>query len=301
MPNMGQHGGASRTVRTVEFEENVLDVAYVNPTISVRNLERNFQASKGTIHKVLKSQLLHPYHIQKVHGLSENDYPARVEFCTWLLEMYNENNQFTAAILFSDEARFSRDGVINLHNLHIYAEENPNAIRQTRHQVQFGINLWAGVIGRSLIGPVELPPRLNGQRYLQFLEQQLPTLLEDLPLQTRMDMWFMHDGAPPHFSLLVREHLNRVYPGHWIGRAGPRSWPPRSPDLNPLDFFFWGELKQRVYATPVENVDQLRQKIFYHSQEIKNNRQMLWRVQQSLVRRTRECIRQGGAHFEQFL
>jgi hypothetical protein len=24
-------------------------------------------------------------------------------------------------------------------------------------------------------------------------------------------------------------------------------WPPRSPDLNPCDFFFWGCLKDKVY------------------------------------------------------
>jgi len=25
-------------------------------------------------------------------------------------------------------------------------------------------------------------------------------------------------------------------------------WPSRSPDLNPLDFYFWGYIKQKVYA-----------------------------------------------------
>ncbi|KAJ8962740.1 hypothetical protein NQ318_001138, partial [Aromia moschata] len=35
----------------------------------------------------------------------------------------------------------------------------------------------------------------------------------------------------------------------WIGRGNdaPISWPPRSPDLNPCDFFIWGDLKQKVY------------------------------------------------------
>ena len=25
-----------------------------------------------------------------------------------------------------------------------------------------------------------------------------------------------------------------------IGREGPTPWPPRSPDITPLDFFLWG-------------------------------------------------------------
>jgi hypothetical protein len=49
--------------------------------------------------------------------------------------------------------------------------------------------------------------------------------------------WFLHDGAPAHFSRNVREILDNQYPQPWIGRAGPHHWPARSPDLNPLDFF----------------------------------------------------------------
>lgn len=29
--------------------------------------------------------------------------------------------------------------------------------------------------------------------------------------------------------------------------GGPDTWPARSPDLNPLDFYFWGQLHQLFY------------------------------------------------------
>ena len=48
----------------------------------------------------------------------------------------------------------------------------------------------------------------------------------------------MHDGAPTHFSRVVREYLNVRLREKWIGRGGPIQWPARSLDLNPLDFFF---------------------------------------------------------------
>ncbi|GBN34462.1 hypothetical protein AVEN_29506-1, partial [Araneus ventricosus] len=48
------------------------------------------------------------------------------------------------------------------------------------------------------------------------------------------------DGAEAHFSSTVRHFLNATYPARWIGRGGPAAWPPSSPDLKPLDFFFWG-------------------------------------------------------------
>jgi len=39
------------------------------------------------------------------------------------------------------------------------------------------------IIGDFLVGPIFLPPTLNGNNYRQFLETQLPALLEDIPLQ----------------------------------------------------------------------------------------------------------------------
>ena len=74
-------------------------------------------------------------------------------------------------------------------------------------------------------------------------------------------MRFMHDGAPPHFSRVARQFLNRHFANKWIGRGGPVAWPARSPDLNPLDFHLWGHLKSIVYATSIENAEILRNRI----------------------------------------
>jgi hypothetical protein len=46
-----------------------------------------------------------------------------------------------------------------------------------------------------------LPARLTGENYLNFLNVDLPGLLEEIPLEIRRAMWFMHDGAPAHFTL----------------------------------------------------------------------------------------------------
>lgn len=65
-------------------------------------------------------------------------------------------------------------------------------------------------------------------------------------------MWFQHDGASTHFARTVQNHLNQQFPAQWIGRGRPIKWPPRSPDLTPLDFFLWGYMKSLVYETPVD-------------------------------------------------
>ncbi|KYN38842.1 hypothetical protein ALC56_06841 [Trachymyrmex septentrionalis] len=38
----------------------------------------------------------------------------------------------------------------------------------------------------------------------------------------------------------------------------PKSKPPKSSDLNPLDYFLGGHLKSLVYTTPIENENDLR-------------------------------------------
>ncbi|KAJ8884694.1 hypothetical protein PR048_016552 [Dryococelus australis] len=49
-------------------------------------------------------------------------------------------------------------------------------MRDSHFQHQFGMNTWADVIGRQLIGPFELPPRLNGDMYSNFLRHNLKPL-----------------------------------------------------------------------------------------------------------------------------
>jgi hypothetical protein len=51
--------------------------------------------------------------------------------------------------------------------------------------------------------------------------------------------------------------MNDHFPGKWIGRNGPVAWPPRSPDLNPIDFYVWCPVKNEVHSTPVTTVDEL--------------------------------------------
>jgi hypothetical protein len=48
------------------------------------------------------------------------------------------------------------------------------------------------------------------------------------------------------------------FPGRWVGHEGPIPWPPRSPDITPLDFFLCGYVKDIVYKTPVISLDEIK-------------------------------------------
>jgi hypothetical protein len=235
--------------------------------------------------RVLREQLLYPYHLQRVQALTASDYPARLQFCQWLLQRCIVQPPFLSSILFTDEAGFCRDGIINFHNNQLWANVNPHGTMHSGHQQRFTINVWAGLIGNVLVGPHVLPRRLTGPRYRNFLENDLAQLLEEVPLTIRQRMWFLHDGAPAHFSLTAREHLNNIFPHRWIGRGGPVAWPLHSPDLNPLDFYLWGHLKTLVYSNPTPDVDSLRQRVEQGCASIRRIDGLCERIRQSLMRR----------------
>ena len=94
--------------------------------------------------------------------------------------------------------------------------------------------------------------------YIDLLEQCVFPQIETFEQETVNKVIFMQDRAPPHSSSFVTDVLNERFPDAWIGRVGPILWPPRSPDLSPLDFFLWGYIKNIVYAEKVRNIQHLQ-------------------------------------------
>jgi len=130
--------------------------------------------------------------------------------------------------------------------------------------------VWCGVIRDQLIGQYIFPKRLTGDIYANFLQDELPAHLENVPVQTRRQMYYQHDGAPPHFSPVVRQYLNHKFPNRWIGRGGTHNWPPWSPDLNQLYYQVWGYMKAMVYADKVNTQVELLQRILSAARSINN-------------------------------
>jgi len=64
--------------------------------------------------------------------------------------------------------------------------------------------------------------------------------------------------AGPHYDRGMRNFLDTEFFNRWIGRKGQIEWPPRSPNLSPLDYFLWGYLKGKVYAAKPRNLKELR-------------------------------------------
>lgn len=253
--------------------------------------------SQYMVWKTLKKHRLHPYHYTRVQELHPGDAAKRLDFCRYLLA---QPDNILKKILWTDECKLDRNGITNVHNLHVWSEVNPHAKRESKHQRQFSVNLWAGILDNQLIGPYVLPDNINGANYLDFLQNQLPVLLENVPLVAREDMIFQHDGCPAHFHRIVRAHLDQRFTNRWIGRGGPTPWPPRSPDITPLDFYLWGRMKEIVYFEPVSSKEILLQRI-QHATDVINNEMTSNVTTTEIKKRARLCIRENGSHFENLL
>jgi len=229
-------------------------------------------------------------HDQPVQHLEPGDDAKRMDFCRWI----QSHPELLGVILFTDEASFTRDGVNNSRNVHTWSQDNPHETTVTTFHSRFSVNVWCCVIGDSLIGPLVLEKNVRGDTYEVFLRDELPGLLEDIPLMVRGEMYFQHDGAPPHYSRLAREYLHLYFSNRWLGRGGPVAWPPRSPDLTPLDNYIWGHMKTLVYETKVDSRAELRARIFSVAEPIRNHLDRIASAIQSLLIRAEKCLANGG-------
>ncbi|KAJ4433016.1 hypothetical protein ANN_15273 [Periplaneta americana] len=79
-----------------------------------------------------------------------------------------------------------------------------------------------------------------------------------------------------------------------VVRNVPIAWPPRSPDLTPLDFFLWGYIKDKVYATPIRDLRDLRERIIEAIESIPED--MVQRAWQEIVHCLDIVTVTAGAH-----
>lgn len=230
--------GKAKTILTNENQLAISLAVVENPELSVREISRDLEISKSSVSRSLKSNKFHPYHMQLHQELIAADFLKRVQFCRTIQNKITENARFLNSIMFTDESTFHRNGFVNRHNYHYYSTENPHRLHTNNYQHKWSLNVWGGIVDNYAVGPYFFERKLNGQEFLRFLREDFPRLIEHLPNHIKHEMWFQLDGAPAHFMRDVREELDIMFPEKWIGREGPILWPPRSPDLTSMDFFY---------------------------------------------------------------
>lgn len=286
--------------KPVTSEENqllVLQTVIENPRRSIKEISEYTDIKKTSVNRILKRNQYHPYKPKFICTFQERDYNLRYDFAIWVQGEIEEQADFHRHILFGDESTFTTNGVVSSQNCRWWSNDNPNFVIDNKNQYYQKTNVWCGILNDTLIGPYFFRENLTGATYLHFLENVLGNFLDDMTLEARYQVWFLHDGCPAHSTRHVSQWLNRVFGNKWIGRNTDPRWPPRSPDLTPLDFFLWGYLKQKVYKDrPFNNVEELENSIRFHCENIPVG--MLRSTLSEFHRRTIICIEREGGHTE---
>jgi hypothetical protein len=264
-----------------------------NPNISERRLSNIFSTSLGTIHNILHDFNFHPYKLQTVQKLMEKDLDLRLSFCHEEILRIGTDPQHLINLMHSDEANFHLSGAVNKHNFRYWSDTNPHWVtEEPLHSPK--VIVWAGVSANRIVGPYFFNGTVDGQRYLEMLQDWF---WPQLSPEERISLRFMQDGAPPHWSLKVRDWLNVKFPNRWMGRGSPNMpWPPRSPDLSMCDFFLWGYIKSVVYRRKLHNLEELKLAITHAFQTV--SPEMIEKVVFDYRRRLQKCITKNGGHVE---
>ena len=277
--------GRLRTVVTEETVEEVRKKLEDSANLSIRKGAIQMEMTVSSYYRAIEEAGFRSFKPTTVQELSDDDFDRRKEFCEIMLKKIEENPKFLRKILWSDKSEFKLNGTVNRHNCCYWAQSNPHEIIPVSNSKQ-GVMVWCGMNSSGLIGPYFFDGSVTSESYLQMLDDFL------WPLVKQQRMFFQQDGAPAHYSLDVRNWLNKKFGDRWIGRRGPIEWPARSPDLTPPDFFLWGYLKNIVYRSEPSTCDELRSRIEEACAEI--SKDMCKRVCQNVEKRLRLCLETEG-------
>jgi hypothetical protein len=60
-------------------------------------------------------------------------------------------------MVFANEVGFTRNDMLNVHNMYIWSDINLHSTVQSRHHQQFSITVWAGTVGAFFLGSYIFP------------------------------------------------------------------------------------------------------------------------------------------------
>jgi hypothetical protein len=118
----------------------------------------------------------------------------------------------------------------------------------------------------KVFGPYFFDTSVTQHNYLAMLKDFFwPKVLKNADYEKLI---FQQDGATSHTANTVQTWLGDKFKRKFIHKD---LWPPRSPDLNPCDFFLWGHLKAKVYNPLPKTLDDLKGNIETEFKKIPKN------------------------------
>lgn len=287
--SLSKSTGRLRTVRTKGAIQKVKDRLKRNEHVSARKLARDMHISDRSVCRILKDDLrLKPYKITVQPFLTDAQKAKRVHFANWIRRDFRKED--TMRIVFSDEKMFDIDGIYNAQNHRVWAVDRAAADAKggkiKRRKFPQKVMVWLGVCSKGVTPLVIFDEgSVDHDRYIR----EVLSVVAEYGDEMFGDNWtFQQDNATPHTHRLTQQWCHDNLPSFF----DKDSWPPNSPDLNPLDYSIWDELAKAIEWDRVTSkttlIDQLKVAVHLIRQEV------VWESCASWTSRLSRVCQNGG-------
>ncbi len=184
---------------TPENQERVAQLLVDDPQTSTRRGHLELDVSHTLYRRIVKKLKFKAYTPRLTRRLLEDDPDRRLQYCELMLNEYGADPTIFNQILFSDEAQFKLNGLVNRHNSVSYDTVNPHIHYETQLN-QPGVLVWAGMSSFGMLGPYFFDRNCSGETYLHMLQNCLVPGLEVTyeDKMTNGTLYFQQDGASAH-------------------------------------------------------------------------------------------------------
>lgn len=251
-----------------EVEELICSQEEPGTHVPPRTIAAELDISRSTVHRILDDSDINQFKRVTTPHMDDKARERRTVRAGNLGTKFGGNPRMIERAVFQDESDFPLEIPINRQNNRVYFKGQKKDVprknlchegnRQCKKVMVSAALTWHGVTKPFFVN--EKGIKVNGPNYVKHLKTQLFPAIEKV--YPRNDWIFVQDGAPAHRSNLCQnflsERLNRRY-------VKKEDWPPKSPDSNPLDYYFWSRVKSKVYEgrmnKPFKNEEEMIRRI----------------------------------------
>ena len=113
------------------------------------------------------------------------------------------------------------------------------------------------------------------------------------------DFTYVQDSAPSHRAKIVQSFLKEKLKSRFVKST---DWPPSSPNCNPLDYYFWDRVQEKVYlghhCQPFQSVEELKDRILEVWDECANDHKEIRKAVKRFLPRLQAVTSKDGGSIE---
>lgn len=255
--NRNWNRGPPSKVNGIMGRRVIFGLVHAKRNMSIRKIAKKEQIHKITVRSFLKKKKIKVFKRVKRFFIRKDHAARRRSCCRLLLKKVRKTDLGWFA--FADECYVIDGDHTNVQNDRCYGKDFDlipehrkflDAPKSPLKAMVFGA-IWKGGRNRLIVLPIGF--KLNSNTYIEScLTPFLEDISHDLPLD---EVVFYNDLASSHTSGKTQTFLKANLP-KFIPKA---EIPPTAPDVTPMDFAIWNELKERLRPHgPVANFVSLK-------------------------------------------